>query len=81
MGEAAVQGLIARKEPAMLRALAESELRGRRASLREVTTARGFTLTAAQDERIDAGADAATLDGWLRRMVTAASADAVWSSE
>ena len=59
----------------MLRALAESELRGRRASLREVAAARGFTLTAAQDERIDACADAATLDRWIRRMVTGASAD------
>ena len=80
MGEAAVQGLIARKEPAMLRALAESELRGRRASLREVAAARGFTLTAAQDACVVACADAATLDRWLRRMVTAASAEAAFEA-
>ena len=77
MGEAAVQGLIARREPAMLRALTESELRGelraRRASLHAVASARGFALTAAQEARVDGCNDAARLDAWLRRVATAAS--------
>jgi hypothetical protein len=81
MGEAAVQGLIARKEPAMLRALTQSEQRGeqrgelraRRASLRAVASARGFTLTSAQEALVDGCDDAARLDAWLRRVATAAS--------
>jgi hypothetical protein len=97
MGEAAVQGLIARKEPAMLRALTESEKRGeergekrgekrgerngelraRRATLRTVAGARGFSLSAAQEARVEACDDAAVLDGWIRRVVTAGSVDEV----
>ena len=76
MGEAAVQGLIARKEPAMLRVLTQSELlgelRARRASLRAVASARGFTLTSAQEARVDGCDDAAQLDAWLRGVATAA---------
>ena len=76
MGEAAVQGLIARQEPAMLRALTQSELRGelraRRAALRAVVSARAFSLTAAQEARVDGCDDAAELDAWVRRAVTAA---------
>jgi len=80
MGEAAVQGLIARKEPAMLRALAESELRGQRVALRRVATVRGLALTAEQEERIDACGDAATLGQWIERMVLATSAEAVFEA-
>ena len=83
MGEAAVQGLIARKEPAMLRALTESEQRGekngelraRRATFRTVAGARGFSLSAAQEARVEACDDAGLLDGWIRRVVTAESVD------
>jgi len=83
MGEAAVQGLIARKEPAMLRALTQSEQRGerrgelraRRTTLRSVVAARGFALTAVQEARVDGCDDATQLDAWVRRAVTAESVE------
>jgi hypothetical protein len=52
----------------------EGELRHARKALRDVLDARGLALHADDQARIDACADASTLDRWLKQAVVAASA-------
>ncbi len=79
LGAAAVRGLLARGEPELKRLLAEHEARGeargeghaRREALRLILRARGVALTEADEARLAACDDAATLDGWMTRAATA----------
>ena len=57
---------------------ARGELRARRQVLRAVLAARGFTLTAAQEARIEGGEEAAELDGWIVRATTAGAVEDVF---
>lgn len=90
---AAAQALLAKRGPEIQQALAEQRARGeargeargsakgRAASIVAVLEARGITLSTKQRRRIQSTTEIATLDGWLRRAVTAATVAELFDEE
>jgi Uma2 family endonuclease len=68
------ESLEAVKEEGLEQGLEQGERRALRASIREVLSARNLSTSAADDARIDACSDVATLRRWLRAAVAAPDA-------
>ena len=79
--DAMAAALLAKKNPVLEQALRASQaqgvLAGKIESLLAILSARGIPVTKKAEKKIRAAADEAQIDAWLRRAVTAASADEV----
>ena len=79
--DAMAAALLAKKNPVLEQALRASQaqgvLVGKTESLLAILSARGIPVTKKAEKKIRAAADEAQIDAWLRRAVTAASADEV----